>query len=1007
MVDDPNSPSEPERQPLVLNEYLRSALNASPLGMALLSNDAVATFRNRAYGQMLGYSEDELARTSFEQLSTVLARETLRAELTAVWSHRGVARPPVVLQLLHRDGQVIDVEARIAPVEVDGEVSGRLIVFRDITAELAAARSVAESEAQLRAVFDASTNGLTFRDKQGRPVFRNRAHAEMLGYEAEAIQRMDAREFVAPYDLDRMLAERAESIDGGPIDKEFAVDLVHRDGRIINTVARTSDVTVAGELIGSVIDTRDVTEELARQRELKESEAQLARGQAIAHVGTSSIDLNTGKRTWSDEVYRLFGLEPGSIEPSPTALEPYMNPDDRKRMLEAQQAAEQRDGQVDVTVRSMGADGVARTLSVHSELTRDSEGCPLRWDGTLRDVTEELEARRALEASSAQLARGQEFAHVGTWSIDIATGEQLWTDELYRLFGLEPGSIEPSQDVALQFIEPADRARLMDEAARSRESGDGGGVDVRVRTVGADGVARTLWIRSELTRDTDGQPLRWEGATQDVTRLSRAEQRLREREEFLRSTFEAIQSGILVFTDGRVVSANPRATEILGYSEAELRGRTAFDLVSEEDAPQVLRGYEALQQDGPQLFIDRYRAQRKDGVWIDIETRTAPMRREGDLRASVVDIRDVTEELALQREVESNAERLNTVFETVSTGLIVIGEALRPITANKAACAILGYRHEELMRKTVAQLGDPVGAKALVTRIAESIEQGRKMEVVQARAVRGDGAWIDVELTIEPFRVDGKIVGALCEIRDVTEKNTAERQLAVLHAELEARARERQALARQLLVAQEEERRTVAYDIHDGPAQQLAAAQMFLETYAYETGTDIDSAAAKHLQRAKTYLKDGLKETRRIMSGLRPSLLDDLGLTDAIRQLLTDLTEAAPVTCEFDAGALNAEAPAEIEITLFRIVQEAVGNALKYSATDRIRVTLWSDGASIQLEVRDWGAGFDSTKVRSPRDGHHFGLAGMRERIELLDGRFTIESARGAGTTISAEIPLG
>jgi len=597
---------------------------------------------------------------------------------------------------------------------------------------------------------------------------------------------------------------------------------------------------------------------------------------------------------------------------------------------------------------------------------------------------------------------------VGTWNIDVATGQHQWTGEVYRLFGLEPGSVEPSNEVLQRYMNPDDRARLV-EAVRAAELGDGR-CEVQVRTVGADGIARTLWIRSEIVRDDQGRACRWEGATQDVTDLVRAQESLAERERFLRSTLEAIQSGILVLDaspDARIISANKQASEIFGYSPAELVGRRTADLVIEEQRRLIEERREARL--GGELGIAGFqlRGRRKDGALIDLESRGAPLVHKGELEGVVVDVRDVTDEVALQREVQSNAERLNTVFETVSTGLLVIGADLRPITANRSACEILGYDQVELMEKTVADLGDPVGAKMLVDEVTKRIQRGSKMSFLQAKIRRGDGIWIDAELTVEPFRVDGSLVGALCEIRDVTEKRAAERELRQLNSDAEARSRERQALVQQLLTAQEEERRTVAYDIHDGPAQQLAAAQMFLETYAHEADVDLESDAAEHLRRAKLYLETGLGETRRIMSGLRPSQLDDLGLVDAIGQLLAELTAGAAVECEFKATRLSAVIPAEVEITLFRIVQEAIGNALKYSGTDRVEVDLSAGAETVKLHVRDWGSGFDPSAIEGPRDGRRYGLVGMRERVALLGGRFTIDSRRGEGTTISAEIPLG
>jgi PAS domain S-box-containing protein len=276
----------------------------------------------------------------------------------------------------------------------------------------------------------------------------------------------------------------------------------------------------------------------------------------------------------------------------------------------------------------------------------------------------------------------------------------------------------------------------------------------------------------------------------------------------------------------------------------------------------------------------------------------------------------------------------------------------------------------------------------------------------EATGQRADGSEFPAELAVaETELADGRKL-FVAAIRDITERKQAEAQLQTLNSELETRSHERQALVQQLLSAQEEERRTVAYEIHDGPAQQLAAAQMFLEAFAFDQNIDMEADSADHLQRAKSYLDTGLTETRRIMSGLRPALLDDLGLADALHQLLNELASRAEIQLELDSSKLVNHLAPSVEITLYRIAQEAATNALKHSGSDRLRVDLQSDGSVAQLRVADYGRGFDPNAIEGPRDGHRYGLVGMRERVALLQGQFEIDSAPGQGTVITVTIPL-
>ena len=232
-----------------------------------------------------------------------------------------------------------------------------------------------------------------------------------------------------------------------------------------------------------------------------------------------------------------------------------------------------------------------------------------------------------------------------------------------------------------------------------------------------------------------------------------------------------------------------------------------------------------------------------------------------------------------------------------------------------------------------------------------------------------------------------------------------ERELQRLNGELAARAEERQSLVHQILFAQEDERRSVAHEIHDGPAQQLAAARMLVD--AFEAGIELDpeSSSADYLDRAKRYLDLSLVETRRIISGLRPAPLDDLGLAAALHELLTDLT--APTEMDFSLGSaeLDGQLSPAAETALYRVAQEAANNALKHSGGTHLSVSLRSERSLAHLRVQDDGAGFDLSELEQP-NGERFGLIGMRERIDLLDGELGIQSSSTGGTLVTATLPL-
>jgi len=218
--------------------------------------------------------------------------------------------------------------------------------------------------------------------------------------------------------------------------------------------------------------------------------------------------------------------------------------------------------------------------------------------------------------------------------------------------------------------------------------------------------------------------------------------------------------------------------------------------------------------------------------------------------------------------------------------------------------------------------------------------------------------------------------------------------------ELEEALREEQ-LQRQLLDLHERERRMIAYEIHDGLAQQLTGALFTFQ--ALGQLREKDSPEAQRLfQAGLQLLTDGITETRRLISGLRPPILDESGVVVAIEYVVGDFEKRTGMEIDFYHDVRFDRLASPLENAVFRMVQEALTNATRYSKSPKIEVRLEQQEGLILLEVRDWGVGFRPEKVEE----EHFGLRGIRERAHLLGGQAEIESSPGKGTRIRVELPL-
>ncbi|HEX5761328.1 MAG TPA: sensor histidine kinase [Thermoanaerobaculia bacterium] len=249
-----------------------------------------------------------------------------------------------------------------------------------------------------------------------------------------------------------------------------------------------------------------------------------------------------------------------------------------------------------------------------------------------------------------------------------------------------------------------------------------------------------------------------------------------------------------------------------------------------------------------------------------------------------------------------------------------------------------------------------------------------------------------------PPRPEPDPMAAVVErVRRITTENER------LFRQLIAGERRYRGLARAVWQVQEEERRRLARDLHDGLGQTLTALKTQLARLE-QKAEDLAPALRERLADSVELAGYALNETREMSRLLRPPVLDDLGLLPALSWLARTLDERAGLVVELRAEGFERRLPPDLETLVFRVVQEALTNVLKHSGVPRARVTLALRDGRIALTVSDRGAGFDTDAARDERPGS--GLRGMRDRVELFGGTFRIVSAPGEGTEVEAVVPL-
>lgn len=235
---------------------------------------------------------------------------------------------------------------------------------------------------------------------------------------------------------------------------------------------------------------------------------------------------------------------------------------------------------------------------------------------------------------------------------------------------------------------------------------------------------------------------------------------------------------------------------------------------------------------------------------------------------------------------------------------------------------------------------------------------------------------------------------------------TRERENARLYTELEHKEAARTFLLGKVIAAQEEEHKRLARELHDDLAQSLTALSITVQS-AVETIPADMAAIHQRLENVQRLTQDTLLETSRWIQDLRPQVLDDLGLVPAIRAYAEARFEGSGTRVQIETNNLAQRLPPQVEITLFRVLQEALSNIAKHAQAQNVlvRIDRYASG-TIVAHVQDDGVGFLPAKYLRAQDGMRgFGLLGMRERVALLDGTLTIDSTPGRGTRLRAEVP--
>lgn len=556
-------------------------------------------------------------------------------------------------------------------------------------------------------------------------------------------------------------------------------------------------------------------------------------------------------------------------------------------------------------------------------------------------------------------------------------------------------------------IHPEDRERVLERVA-SDLAAKAPLREHEYRVLHKDGTYREFHVARRTEYDRAGDPVAFVGYCLDVTASKQMEEAIREAEEKYRTLVERIPAVVYFAefgTAGPWTYVSPRVESILGFPPEEWLADPALWMrqVHPDDFPRVMEEEDRSRADGVP-FVSEYRMLTRDGrvVWVRDEAEVVEdvSGKPSHLRGLMLDITDRKRAEEERREAE---ERFQRMAASVTDAIVEIDDRACITFWNAAAERLFGFSPSEALGRPLHSLIAPQEHLEAFTKGFDSFRgtgQGPLVgTVTEIEALRRDGTRFPVEVSVSAARHDDTW-GAVGIVRDISERKRAEEELRENLDLLRRTDAERRRLLERLVGGQEEERRSLASDIYDGPLDKLSALGLRLSALRKLCS---ESAQLETIAQLEGILEQTIGSLRHLVFELLPPALERDGLAVALRVYLDEAANEAGFDYHLENDLVD-EPPPETRTILYRIAQEALNNVRKHARATRVDVLLEPREGGFFVRVQDDGTGFAPEEAAATLTGA-VGLTAMRERADMAGGWWRVESAPGRGTTVEFWLP--
>ncbi len=1008
-------------------ERFSKAFNSSPMAITITSlvtgkllevNDTFIAITGYSRSEAVGHSTAELGLWAVDGDRETELAEVVRAE--AIRDHE--------YRFRMRDGSEVIGLLSAELIEIGGEPCA-LTVIQDITARVRAEEEVRKIAVRYRDLFESIEEGFCiiqiiydtknrphdYRFLEISPSFEKQSG--MVDAVGRTIREMfpDAAEYYV-----NIFAAVAEN--GEPVRIENQVEATGKWFDIYAfRVGNDGDSQVA--MLFSDITLRKRTESA-----LKESEARfrLVANAAPVLIWSAGVskEYNWFNKSWLDFTGNPIEKELGS------GWANGVHPDDRANFFRIFDEAFDSRREFEIEYRLRRFDGEYRWVLDRGVPRTEPDGHFSGYIGSCIDITERKIAERELLESEERRLMAEEAGHVVIWDWDIAEKLTYWSETMWDFYGENPSGINPDEQYWSSHLHPNDRERVKTNLRQVVDSDDEYFRD-EFRIVRQDGTVKWIEAKASVMRDEKGKAVRVCGVNIDITERKEAEERVRLSEYQLRVVTNAVPA-LISYVDRkeRYRFVNHKYIEWFGRRPEDLIGKKVKDVVGisayREIKPRIDEALSGVESTFETVLTYKNAGSRYVHVSLVPDVGI-----DGLVHGYYGLTHDLTDLKRSEDLLRSSEERMGMLMESFTDYAIFSMDIEGKVdTWNRGAEIIFGYTQEE----AIGMSGDTIFTPEDIEHSIPDKERNtarRKGRASDERwHIRKDGSRFFASGVMMPLYVGGQLTGYAKIASDLTEKKKRAEELQQAHDELEMRVKERTKelaesnlalvtemeerevaerqridLLRRLVSSQELERRRIARDLHDQLGQRLTALRLKIASLKDLSPASTDFPV--RIQRLQEIAERLDSEVSFLAWELRPSALDDLGLTDAIGAFVNEWSKHYEIPADFYSANLNEDRlNREAETHLYRISQEALNNIAKHAIPSQVTVILERRGDNVILIIEDNGIGFEPSNERLPSEsGKGLGLVGMRERASLVGGSVEIESAPGKGTTIFVNVP--